>query len=61
MTWGGVIATWHDESHLNKYMLKQRNYKILSPAYAYAEELDIPFEKKMFLFNKRNKINLDHI
>lgn len=58
---GGVIATWHDESHLNKYMLKQRNYKILSPAYAYAEELDIPFEKKMFLINKRNKIKLDHI
>lgn len=32
----GVIAVWHDESHLNRYMCG-RNPKRLSPAYCYPE------------------------
>lgn len=32
-----IIAVWHDESYINKY-LNQRDVKVLNPSYAYAEE-----------------------
>ena len=48
-----VVALWHDESHLNRYMLTQKNYKVLSPSYAYPEDWDMPFEPKLLLLGKR--------
>jgi hypothetical protein len=33
----GIIAIWHDESHLNKYMLTYRDKLILDPRYGYPE------------------------
>ena len=56
----GVIALWHDESHLNKYMLKQKRYKILSPSYACPEEWKIPFEPKLLLLEKRIILDLEN-
>lgn len=56
----GVIALWHDESHLNKYMLKQKRYKILSPSYAYPEDWKIPFEPKLLLLEKRKIFDLEN-
>lgn len=46
-----VIALWHDESHLNKYMLN-RNVKILEPAYGYPEGWNLPFEKRVIILDK---------
>jgi hypothetical protein len=46
-----IIALWHDESHLNKYMLN-RNAKILSPAYGYPEGWNLPFEQKIVILDK---------
>ena len=46
-----IIATWHDESHLNSYLL-DRPIKILSPSYAYAEGWDLPFDKKIVILDK---------
>lgn len=39
-----IIALWHDESHLNHYIL-DKNYKLLSPAYCYPEKWKLPFEE----------------
>ncbi len=49
----GIIALWHDESHLNHYMLN-RNAKILEPEYGYPEGWDLPFEKKIIILDKAN-------
>ncbi|QKJ30432.1 glycosyl transferase family 6 [Mucilaginibacter mali] len=56
----GVIALWHDESHLNKYML-DRNPKILSPAYGYAEGFDLPFEPKVLILKKEKYGGHDYL
>jgi hypothetical protein len=46
-----LIAIWHDESHLNKYML-ERTPKVLSPAYGYPEGVELPFDKKIIILDK---------
>jgi histo-blood group ABO system transferase len=43
----GIIAVWHDESHLNKYFFENPPKKILNPSYCYAENMVLPFEKKL--------------
>lgn len=47
----GVVALWHDESHLNKYILSH-SYKLLSPAYCYPEDWNLPFEKIILIKDK---------
>jgi hypothetical protein len=34
-----IVALWHDESHLNKYILDRNDLTILSPAYCYPENI----------------------
>ena len=47
----GIIAIYHDESHLNHYL----NGKVilqLSPSYGYPEDSNLPFEPKIIILNK---------
>ncbi len=46
-----IIAKWHDESQLNKYMLNKQP-KILSPAYGYPEGRKLPVEPKIIIRDK---------
>lgn len=48
----GIIAIWHDESHLNRYFL-DNEVKVLPPSYAYPEEMELPFEKRILLRDKK--------
>jgi hypothetical protein len=49
----GVIALWHDESHLNRYMIDySKPFKKLSPAYLYPQGVKIPFRKKIIVLDK---------
>lgn len=58
----GVVALWHDESHINRYILDHEDsYVMLSPSYCYSEGLQLPFEKKIFLRDKEKWINIDKI
>lgn len=55
----GIIAKWHDESQLNYYVWKNKNYRLLTPMYAYPEEMKLPFEEKIRILDKSRKIKLD--
>ncbi|WP_442587818.1 family 6 glucosyltransferase [Pedobacter sp. AW31-3R] len=47
----GVIALWHDESHLNHYLLN-KSPKVLSPSYCYPQESQLPFKPKILVLDK---------
>lgn len=50
----GVVAVWHDESHINKYFLENPPLT-LSPSYLYPEGWSLPFEKIILIRDKNKK------
>lgn len=55
----GIIALWHDESHINHYILNRHDYRLLSPSYCFAEGWDLPFEPKIVVREKSRYIDVD--
>lgn len=55
----GVIAVWHDESQLNRYIIDYTNYRLLTPSFCYPEGDKIPFETCLMVIEKSKKIGLD--
>lgn len=50
----GIIAVWHDESHMNRYFIDNKPTLILSPSYCYGESMNIPFDKKILALDKNH-------
>lgn len=50
----GIIAVWHDESHMNRYFIDNKPTKILNPSYCYPESCDIPFDRKILALDKNH-------
>jgi histo-blood group ABO system transferase len=50
----GIIAVWHDESHMNRYFIDNQPTKILDPSYCYPESWNIPFNKKLLALDKNH-------
>lgn len=48
-----IIALWHDESYLNRYIIDKK-IKVLHPGFLYPAETNIPFEKVMHLERKQD-------
>jgi hypothetical protein len=47
----GIIANYHDESHLNRYVAGKQILE-LSPAYLYPEDSKLKFDPKILIINK---------
>ena len=51
----GIIAIWHDESHMNRYFVDNPPTKVLNPSYCYPENWNLPFDKKLLALDKNHK------
>lgn len=48
----GVIALWHDESHINRYIINRNDIHVLGPEYLYPEGKEFPFKPKIIIRDK---------
>lgn len=56
-----IVAVWHDESHINRYMIDHDDYKILGPSYCYPEGWSLPFSPKILVRDKAKYIDVGKI
>lgn len=54
----GIVAVWHDESFLNRYILGRTDVQIMGRQYLYYQEYVFPWKPVILLRNKRNYGNL---
>lgn len=50
----GVIAVWHDESHLNRFFIDHEPTIILSPSYCYPESWHLDYPKRLLALDKNH-------
>ena len=50
----GIIAIWHDESHLNRYFVDNPPTKILTAEYCYPESWNLPYHKRLLALDKNH-------
>ncbi len=57
----GVMALWHDESHLNRFIIGRTDVKVLPPSYGYPEGADYPYQPKMLIREKSRYFDVDAV
>lgn len=53
----GIVAIWHDESHINRYLIDNPPTLKLTPSYCFAEEFlgtNYPYEPKIIALKKNH-------
>jgi histo-blood group ABO system transferase len=50
----GIIAEWHDESYMNRYLASNPPTVILDPSYCYPESWDLPFKRRLLALDKNH-------
>lgn len=53
-----IIAKWHDESHLNRYIVGREDVKILEPEYCYPYGMNVTYEAKLSAVSKQEKFDV---
>lgn len=48
----GIVAVWHDESHLNRYFIDHPPTVTLDPGYCYPEPSPVPFTPRLMALGK---------
>lgn len=58
----GIVAVWHDESHMNRYLIDHPPSVSLTPSYCYPEAIrfnpvgwNVPFDPKIVALEKNHK------
>ena len=54
-----VIALWHDESHLNRYIVNRSDVRVLHPMYCYPYGLNVSYGKKLSAVGKQSKFDVN--
>ena len=54
-----IIARWHDESHLNRYIVGKTDYRLLSPGYCYPVGFDLPVDNMIAGVSKMAKFDVN--
>ena len=54
-----IVAVWHDESFINKYIVGRENVQVLGPQYLGYEEYVHPYKAPIILRNKRKNLDLN--
>ena len=52
----GIIAKWHDESHLNKYFFVNKPTKILNPLYCFPDNFSSDLSPKIIAITKNHEL-----
>lgn len=55
----GIIAKWHDESHVNHYVIGKSNYRLLPFAFCYPVGFDVPGDKIITGVEKKTVFDVD--
>lgn len=53
-----VIARWHDESQLNRYIINKRGIRILTPEYCYPYGMQVEYRSKIAAVSKQAKFDV---
>ena len=53
-----IIAKWHDESHLNRYVAGRNGVRVLSPEYCYPYGMNVDYDKKISAVSKQAKFDV---
>lgn len=56
-----IIAIWHDESHLNHYILNRSDLKILGPEYVNQEDKNYGIQPMIVSRNKSRYMDIDEL
>lgn len=54
-----IIARWHDESHLNRYIIGKKNVRVLLPEYCYPFGMKVNYAKKIYAVSKQDKFDIN--
>lgn len=57
----GIVAIYHDESHINRYVYEHPGYRLLSPAYCNPQEWKIPYKKKIVILDKKRYFDVEGV
>lgn len=53
-----VIAKWHDESQLNRYIIDKPGIRVLKPMYCYPFGMNVSYPKKISAVSKEEKFDV---